>query len=113
VESYPASPFFPWGIKFLRKCDFPWKIYRFQSNPSKSNPNDFLMSLRILFLQNEKWEFSPWKTLSSVISSLLDSPYFLIFVPLLQLLGVRLLCSVFILMISQDKALFSILKSSI
>lgn len=102
MENCPARLFFPREIKFLRKCDFPWKIYTFQSNPSKTNPKDFLMSLKRLFLLSEKREFSPWKTLS-VFSSLLDSPYFLIVVPLLRLLGVRLLCSVFIWMISQDK----------
>lgn len=49
MEICPASLFFTWEIKFLRKWDFPWKIYTFQSNFSRIKPKGFLTSLRILF----------------------------------------------------------------
>lgn len=54
---------FPIGNQiFLRKCDLPWKIYTFQSNPSKTNPKDFFISLRILFFLSEGWEFFSMET---------------------------------------------------
>lgn len=40
--------------KFLRKCYFLGKIWIFQSNPSKTKPKDFLVSLRIAFFSKGK-----------------------------------------------------------